>query len=58
MSAAVWNEPQVPECGRRDVHRVVGGGAWETIALIARAARRTAGGGFPRAGESSSAETA
>ena len=59
MSAAVWSEPHIAECGRRDARRV-GGGPRDARTLngvpIVRAPRRTAGEAIPFIGEPSRAE--
>jgi hypothetical protein len=61
MSAAVWSEALVAECGRRDARRV-GGGPWEAGVSegipIVRAPHRTALDAAPHPGEPSTAETA
>lgn len=61
MSAAVWSEAHVAECGRRDARRV-GGGPWDVRSLngvpIVRTPHRTAGEAIPHAGELSPAEKA
>jgi hypothetical protein len=61
MSAAVWSEAHVAECGRRDA-RQVGGGPWDPRSLhgvpVVRTPRRTAGEAIPRAGEPSTSEKA
>jgi hypothetical protein len=60
MSAAVWSEAHVAECGRRDARRV-GGGPWEVrshaCVPTVRTPRRTAKEAIPHVGEPSSAET-
>jgi hypothetical protein len=60
MSAAVWSEAHVAECGRRDARRV-GGGPWEARSLngvpVVRTPWRSAGEAIPHAGEPSTAET-
>ncbi len=61
MSAAVWSEALVAECGRRDARRV-GGGPWEVALLddipFVRAPHRTAMEAAPHTGGPSTAETA
>jgi hypothetical protein len=59
MSAAVWNEPQAQELGRRDARRLVGGGSWyASVLIVVRPPHRPAGEGIARAGDPSPAETA
>lgn len=61
MSAAVWSEAHVAECGRRDARRV-GGGPWGTRSLtgapiLVHTPRSTAGEAVPHSGEPSAADT-
>jgi hypothetical protein len=60
MSAAVWSEAHVAECGRRDIRRV-GGGPWDARSLagipIVRTPCRTTGEAIPRTGEPPVSET-
>jgi hypothetical protein len=62
MSAAVWNEPQVPEHARADERRAPGGGRPADRRAVSLttvpAPRRPAGDGRPHAGGTSSAEKA
>ena len=57
MSAAVWSEPQGPDCGRRDVGRSGGGPRVGGGALIVARSPRPGREGPARTGEPSRAET-